>query len=119
MMTFLACTKTKPCRLTSNETGLQVERPLGEVLQERYAEITAMDRSLGRLRQWLKEEDLRENTVLWYCGDNGTPGDGIVTSPFRGQKGNMYEGGIRVPGIIEWPGGISSYRRIRCKHRNQ
>jgi arylsulfatase A-like enzyme len=38
-------------RLTSNKTGLPVERPLGEVLQERYAEITAMDRSLGRLRQ--------------------------------------------------------------------
>ena len=55
-------------RLTSNETGLQVERPLGEVLQERYAEITAMDRSLGRLRQWLEEEDLRQHTLLWYCG---------------------------------------------------
>ena len=95
-------------RLTSNETGLQVERPLGEVLQERYAEITAMDRSLGRLRQWLEEEDLRQHTMLWYCGDNGTPGDGIVTSPFRGQKGTMYEGGIRVPGIIEWPQRISS-----------
>jgi arylsulfatase A-like enzyme len=93
-------------RLTSNKTGLPVERPLGEVLQERYAEITAMDRSLGRLRRWLEEEDLRQHTLLWYCGDNGTPGDGIVTSPFRGQKGTMYEGGIRVPGIIEWPGQI-------------
>ncbi len=97
----------KTFQLTSNETGLRVERPLGDILKERYAEITAMDRSLGRLRQWLKKENLRQNTMLWYCGDNGTPGDGIVTSPFRGQKGNMYEGGIRVPGIIEWPLGIS------------
>jgi arylsulfatase A-like enzyme len=97
-------------RLTSNETGLQVDRPLGEVLQERYAEITAMDRSLGRLRKWLGQEGLRYNTLLWYCGDNGTSGDGIVTSPFRGQKGTMYEGGIRVPGIIEWPARISSPR---------
>jgi len=96
--------------LTSNETGLRVERPLGDILMERYAEITAMDRSLGRLRQWLGKENLRQNTLLWYCGDNGTPGDGIVTSPFRGQKGNMYEGGIRVPGIIEWP------RRISVPH---
>lgn len=96
--------------LTSNETGLTVERPLGEVLQERYAEITALDRSLGRLRQWLEEEGLRSNTLLWYCGDNGTSGDGIVTSPFRGQKGTMYEGGIRVPGIIEWPGRVTSSR---------
>ena len=55
----------------------------------------------------MKREELKDNTLLWYCGDNGTPGDGIVTSPFRGQKGNMYEGGIRVPGVIEWPSRIT------------
>ncbi|MEZ6128880.1 MAG: sulfatase-like hydrolase/transferase [Planctomycetaceae bacterium] len=94
-------------RLTSNETGRPVERPLNEILQERYAEITAMDRSIGQLRTWLKDNQLRDNTLVWYCGDNGTPGDGIVTSPLRGQKGNHYEGGVRVPGIIEWPACIS------------
>ena len=97
----------KQVRLTSNETGRQTKRPLRDVLRERYAEITAMDRAIGKLRNWLKKEGLRDNTVLWYCGDNGTPGDGIVTSPFRGQKGNMYEGGVRVPGIIEWPARIT------------
>jgi arylsulfatase A-like enzyme len=94
-------------KLTSNETGQPTERPLGEVLQERYAEITAMDRAIGRLRDWLQEAQLRDNTLLWYCGDNGTPSGGIVTSPFRGQKGTMYEGGIRVPGLIEWPARIT------------
>ena len=39
----------------------------------------------------------------WYCGDNGIPASGRATTPFRGQKGQVYEGGIRVPGIIEWP----------------
>ena len=97
----------KMVRLTSNETGRQTRRPLRDVLRERYAEITAMDRSIGQLRDWLKQEGLRDNTLVWYCGDNGTPGDGIVTSPYRGQKGNMYEGGIRVPGVIEWPAGIA------------
>ncbi|MBC8353163.1 MAG: sulfatase-like hydrolase/transferase [Planctomycetes bacterium] len=101
----------KQVKLTSNETGRPTKRPLKDVLQERYAEITAMDRSMGQLRKWLRDNGQRENTVLWYCGDNGTPGDGIVTSPFRGQKGTMYEGGIRVPGIIEWPGKISTSRR--------
>jgi arylsulfatase A-like enzyme len=100
----------KQVRLTSNETGRPTKRPLNEVLQERYAEITAMDRSIGQLRQWLSDNDLRSNTLLWYCGDNGTPGDGIVTSPFRGQKGNLYEGGIRVPGLIQWPQRITDSR---------
>ena len=93
-------------RLTSNKTGKQTKRPLRDVLQERYAEITAMDRSIGQLRHWLDSHKLRDNTLVWYCGDNGTPGDGIVTSPLRGKKGNLYDGGIRVPGLMEWPGRI-------------
>ena len=100
----------KQFKLTSNETGRPTRRSLRDVLRERYAEITAMDRSIGQLRQYLKQENLQDNTLLWYCGDNGTPGDGIVTSPFRGQKGTMYEGGVRVPGIIEWPARISTAR---------
>ena len=90
-------------KLTSMETGLPTERPLHKVLQERYAEITAMDRAVGQLRQYLDDEDLRQNTLLWYCGDNGIPISGRVATPFRGQKGQVYEGGVRVPGIIEWP----------------
>ena len=97
--------------LTSNVTGNRVERPLREVLQERYAEITAMDRSIGVLRDFLHEEDLRDNTLVWYCGDNGTPTSAARTGmTLRGQKGTMYEGGIRVPGVIEWPSQIMKAR---------
>lgn len=94
----------KTVRLTSNETGKAVNRPLGEVLQERYAEISAMDRAIGELRNYLEENELRENTLVWYCGDNGTPRSaGHTGMQLREDKGTVYEGGIRVPGVLEWP----------------
>ncbi|MEX2592386.1 MAG: sulfatase-like hydrolase/transferase [Anditalea sp.] len=93
-------------RLTSNETGRPVERPQREVLRERFAEITAMDRSIGQMRDYLGKQGLRENTLLWYFGDNGTPQEGNATVPFRGEKGQVYEGGVRVPSVLEWPDGI-------------
>jgi arylsulfatase A-like enzyme/phosphodiesterase/alkaline phosphatase D-like protein len=99
-----------PVSLTSNKTGRRVKRPLGEVLRERYAEITAMDRAIGELRDFLKSEGLRDNTLVWYCGDNGTPPSGVLASPLRGRKGQVYEGGIRVPAVIEWPTRIRAPR---------
>ena len=97
-------------RLTSMETGKQVERPLGEVLQERFAEITAMDRAIGKLRDSLTSYGIRENTIFWYCGDNGIPPSGVYNNPFRGRKGMVYQGGLRVPSIIEWPQGLPKAR---------
>lgn len=102
--------KERVVTLTSNETGRPVKRYMKEVLRERYAEITAMDRAIGSLRDYLKAQDLRENTLVWYCGDNGVPPSGRITTPFRGQKGTLYEGGVRVPGLIEWPARIRKPR---------
>ncbi|XZE52060.1 sulfatase family protein [Planctomycetaceae bacterium SH139] len=94
-------------KLTSNQTGQQVWRSQGEVLRERYAEITAMDRAIGSLRSQLGERGLRDDTLLFYCGDNGTSADGALGVPHRGVKGQVYEGGVLVPAVIEWPARIS------------
>ncbi len=97
-------------RLTSLETGSATERPAREVLQERFAEITAMDRAIGKLRDHLDAVGLRDNTLLFYCGDNGIPSSGNFHSPLRGAKGDVYDGGIRVPGVIEWSAAIRQPR---------
>lgn len=96
--------------LTSNETGKPTRRPIGDVLRERYAEITAMDRSIGTLRSFLANSGLRDNTIVFYCGDNGTPSCAVLNSPHRGSKATMYQGGILVPGVLEWPARIPSPR---------
>ena len=67
-----------------------------------YGEITGMDRAVGKLRQELKNLGIDKNTLLWYCSDNGGLPN-IGTTGGRGNKGQIYEGGLRVPAIIEWP----------------
>jgi len=83
--------------------------------RERYAEITAMDRAIGTLRKHLASQGLRQDTLLFYCGDNGTSADAALGFPNRGVKGQVYEGGIRVPGLIEWPARIPQPRTTQFR----
>jgi len=66
-----------------------------------FREITLLDQQVGRLRGELRGMGIAQNTILWYCSDNG----GLVkrSSGGREKKGSIYEGGLRVPAIIEWP----------------
>jgi len=80
-----------------------------------YGNVTQMDHEFGRLTKALDETKLRDRTLVMFTSDNGpetlnryrgahrsfgSPG------PLRGMKLHMYEGGIRVPGIIRWPGKV-------------
>lgn len=76
-----------------------------EKLQHFYGEITGMDRAFGKLRNALRDLPSHENTILWYCSDNGGLPQ-IGTTGGRGNKGHVYEGGLRVPAILEWPARI-------------
>ena len=78
--------------------------------QHHYGELVAFDRSLGLLRKELKELGISDNTILWFCSDNGGL-DRISPSTvgeLKGFKNTMWEGGLRVPAIIEWPLAIKS-----------
>jgi hypothetical protein len=73
-----------------------------------YGEIAGIDAAVGDLRSELRALGLEDKTIFWYCSDNG--GLFTETTGGRAKKGSIYEGGLRVPAVIEWPGHIAPGR---------
>jgi len=68
------------------------------------AAVTYMDEAIGQMMDLLKKNGLEDNTIVIFFSDNGGSGSTADNSPLRGGKSQMFEGGLRVPCIIRWPG---------------
>ena len=95
----------------------------GDVARHYAASIMHLDNSAGRIFAALEKKGLRENTLVVFTSDNGgstvenndrkypddnCPSGKLTASnaPWRGQKGDLYEGGTRVPAVVSWPGRV-------------
>ena len=85
-----------------------------EGLRQHHGNITQMDAAFGKLMSAVDAMGYRDNTVVFFTSDNGPEGNGTTgrtrgsTGGLRGRKRHTHEGGIRVPGIIRWPGKIEA-----------
>lgn len=77
--------------------------------QNYYGAITAMDDQIGRLQALLDKLKIDENTIIWFCSDNGPEGKEISekrpgsTGGLKGRKRSLYSGGVGVPAFVKWP----------------
>lgn len=76
------------------------------------AMITRLDRDVGTLFQLLKDLELDQNTIVFFCSDNGAAerweGRFDSSGELQGRKRDMYEGGLRTPMIVRWPGQVAA-----------
>jgi arylsulfatase A-like enzyme len=102
-----------PWNIEDEKAQYYLDKGVPPTMAKFYAMITNIDDNLGRLRKFLDDKGLAENTILIYTTDNGTTAGWIdrksdfkyFNAGMRGWKGSHYDGGHRVPFFLHWPGG--------------
>jgi uncharacterized sulfatase len=89
---------------SANDEGSSTERPIANYL----AMLEHLDNEVGRLLAKLDELRLSDNTLVIFTSDNGGLSRVTNNAPLREGKGSPYEGGIRVPLLVRWPGKVKA-----------
>ena len=71
------------------------------------AMVEAMDEGIGKVLGTIEQEGIAKDTIVLFCSDNGGPvAQGARNRPLRSGKGSPWEGGVRVPAVLRWPGKV-------------